>query len=133
MIRGSFIYAALLLATAASAADPPVPVRAQTPPPTVRKPLDLRIGDVRRYMTPDEFRANVTGARDEERNTVVVQARVPLLPMKSEQPVPGGIMSLWYAATNPTQAWRIFLPDPKQGPIGPPDSKVPPPEFRWGP
>jgi hypothetical protein len=132
MIRGSSICAALGLCVAATAAEPPA-ARAPAAPAAVRKPLDLRIGDVRRYMTPDEYQANVTGAREEDRNTVVVEARVPLLPMKSEQPVPGGLPSLWYAVTNPTQAWRILLPDPKQGPIGPPDSKVPPPEFRWGP
>jgi hypothetical protein len=95
------------------------------------RPLDLRIGDVRKYMTPEEFRANLIG-REEERNTVVVQAQAPLLPMKSEQPVPVAIMAPFWALANPTQAWRIFVPDLKRPPAGKPDP-VPPPVFRWGP
>jgi hypothetical protein len=83
-------------------------------------------------MTPEEFRAALQ-APDEDRNTVIVEARVPQLPMAFEKPVPGGVLSLWHAATNPSQAWRIFLPNPDQPAIGPLDSKVPPPVFRWGP
>jgi hypothetical protein len=121
----------LMLSAVAQAAEPPA---AATPAAAARptRPLDLRIGDVRKYMTPEEFRANVMGAREEDSNTVVVTANAPLLPMKSEQPIPGGIMAPFWALANPTQAWRLLVPDLKR----PPDEKpnpVPPPIFRWGP
>jgi hypothetical protein len=111
-----------VMCSAASAADPA----------PVRPPLDLRIGDVREYMTPEEFRANVSGTREQERNTVVVRAEAPLLPMKSERPVPVAILAPFWALAHPTQAWRILVPDLKRPPAGKPDP-VPPPVFRWGP
>jgi hypothetical protein len=130
----------VLLAGAAQAAEP-VPAAAPakaapsaTPAPAApeRKPLDLRIRDIRNYMTPDEFRALLTG-REEERNTVVVQANVPLVPMKSALDVPGGIIAPFWALANPHKAWRLFLPDPRVNiqEIPPAEVKVPPP-FRAG-
>ena len=56
--------------------------------------------------------------------------------MKSEQPVPGGIIAPFWAIAHPLRSWRIFVPDiahaPKDEPREPAD-KVPPPIFRWGP
>lgn len=146
MKRGILIGGAFLICTSAQAVEPAVepsaaPVTdsaAQQPPnPSAAQPLpktlNLRIGDIRRYMTPEEFRSLLAG-REEDRNTVVVQANVPLLPVKSEQPIPSGLplLPLWWAVTNPTQSWRILLPDLNAPPPGPPD-KIPPPIFRWGP
>jgi hypothetical protein len=104
----------------------PAPVTA--PVRTERKTLDLRVGDVRKYMTPDEFRA-LLDSRDFERNTIVVQAEVPLLPMKTELDVPGGLFAPFWALAHPTQAWRIFLPDARVNikDIPPSEIKVPPP------
>jgi hypothetical protein len=126
---------------------PPAPVSAAVPAPTpAKKPvpipaakpaksLDLRVGDVRSYMMPDEY-AQALGAPDADKNTVVVEAKRELLPMKSEQPVPGGIIAPFWALAHPLQSWRIFVPDvshaPKDEPREPVD-KVPPPIFRWGP
>jgi hypothetical protein len=129
----------VMLAAAAQAAEPPpanspkessAPKAAAAPPE--RKPLDLRIRDIRNYMTPDEFRALLTG-REEDRNTVVVQANVPLLPMKSEHDIPGGILTPFWALANPHRAWRLLLPDPRVNikEIPPAEVKVPPP-FRAG-
>jgi len=143
------VYLSLVMCAAAGAAEPPAVTRAADNPPAevaapvnapptqssaVRKPLDLRIGDIRNYMTPDEFRALLTG-REEERNTVVVEANVPLLPVKTEQPIPSGLplLPLWWAATHPTQSWRILVPDINAPRDGPTLDKVPPPIFRWGP
>ena len=55
--------------------------------------------------------------------------------MRSELDVPGGLMAPFWALAHPTQAWRLFLPDTRVDitKIPPPDSKVPPPVFRWGP
>jgi hypothetical protein len=99
---------------------------APTPTPTRR--LDLRIGDVRNYMTPEEYRALITG-REEDRNTIVVQADAPLVPMKDERDVPGGIIAPFWALAHPTKAWRLFLPDPRVNikDIPPPETKVPRP------
>jgi hypothetical protein len=65
----------------------------------------------------------------------VVQANAPLLPMKSEQPIPSGmpLLPLWWAVTHPSQSWRILVPDVNAPPDGPPVDKIPPPIFRWGP
>jgi hypothetical protein len=97
-----------------------------------RKPLDLRLGDIRRYITPEDYRV-LMGAPAMEANTVIVQADAPLLPAKSSQPIPGGIMAPFWALAHPTQAWRLLVPDLKRPPDGPTEDKVPPPVFRWGP
>jgi hypothetical protein len=133
LTAGAFLicFSAHAAEPAASGAEKP-PARSQPEP--LPKVLDLRIGDVRKYMTPEEFRSLLAG-REEERNTVVVQANVPLLPVKSEQPIPSGmpLLPLWWAVMNPTQSWRILVPDINAPPPGPPIDKVPPPIFRWGP
>jgi hypothetical protein len=104
------------------------------PHPT--KPLDLRIGDVRKYMMPNEFNAALS-APDADSDTVVVEAHREQLPMKFEKPVPGGIIAPFWALAHPLQSWRILVPDlnmkhVEEGPRDPAD-KVPPPIFRWGP
>lgn len=100
--------------------SPAAEVPSQTEP---RKLLNLRIGDVRKYMTPEEYEALINPQAD-ERNTVIVKADAPLVPMKSKLDVPGGIMGPFWALANPSQAWRIFLPIPnfKDGPT---ENKVP--------
>ncbi|HEY6125150.1 MAG TPA: hypothetical protein VIV63_10895 [Steroidobacteraceae bacterium] len=96
------------------------------------KPLDLRIGNVTRYMMPSEYRAAL-GAPDMEKNTVVVEAKRELLPVEYEEPIPTWPLGpLWWGLKNPSQSWRIFLPDINAPEDGPPDV-VPPPIFRWGP
>ena len=91
----------------AAAPAPAVP----NPKPALQKPLDLRIGDVRKYMMPNEFRAALD-APDAEKNTVVVEAKRELLPVEYEKPIPRGPLGpLFWALKHPTQSWRIFLPD----------------------
>ena len=102
------------------------------PKPEIKKPLDLRIGDVRKYMMPNEFR-EALAAPDADKNTVVVEAKRELLPVKYEEPIPiWPLGPLYWALKNPANSWRILLPDINRGPAGPPDV-VPPPVFRWGP
>jgi hypothetical protein len=128
------VYLVLVAAASSQAAEPaPAADAVQNPSATAsRKPLDLRLGDIRRYISPEDYRA-LMGAPAMEANTVVVQADAPLLPLKSEQPIPGGIMAPFWALAHPTQAWRLLVPDLRRPPDGPPESKVPPPVFRWGP
>jgi hypothetical protein len=135
MRRRTSLLWTLLICAAAESAEP-VPQQSQATPakpaPALAKPpLDLRIGDIRKYMTPEEFRAAVNVS--DEPNTVIVEANRPLLPMKFEEPVPGGIIAPFWALAHPTQAWRIFVPDLKAPPTREPADKIPPPVFRWGP
>jgi hypothetical protein len=105
------------------------PVAPATPSPA--KPLDLRIGDVRKYMMPHEFQSALR-TPDADSNTVVVEGQRELAPMKQVEDVPMGLASLWYAAKDPKNAWRLLAPTVtfKDGPTY---DKVPPPVFRWGP
>jgi hypothetical protein len=103
--------------------------------PLTRKPLDLRVGDIRTYMMPNEYHA-VLGAPDADANTVVVEGKRELLPVEYEKPIPmGPLVPLWWGLTHPASSWRIFLPDINRPPEGPrePEDKIPPPIFRWGP
>ena len=129
MKNGLGMSFALLLSVAAEAADPPKPAVTR---PVASKPLDLRIGDIRKYMTPKEYLAAIN-APDADKTDIVVEGARKTPKLRSEQPVPGGLGSLWYAATNPLQSWRIFLPDVNAPAAGPVYDVVPPPVFRWGP
>ncbi len=142
---------ALSLAGTVLAAEPDAPVATVAPPPAPkpaaaadtalstpaasvpRKPLDLRIGHIRNYMMPNEYLAAMRPP-DPERDTVVVEGQRLLVPMKFEQPIPAGFppATLWWALRNPSQSWRVLLPDLNAPAAGPPDV-VPPPVFRWGP
>jgi hypothetical protein len=109
-----------------TATKPAAPV---TPP--AAKPLDLRVGDVRKYMMPRQFQTAL-GAPDADTNTVVVEGQREVVPMRMVEDVPMGLGSLWYAAKDPKNAWRLLAPAVtfKDGPTW---DKVPPPVFRWGP
>lgn len=113
-------------------AAPATPVKAAKPAPApAQKPLDLRVGSVRNYMMPNEFKEAIQ-APDADKNTVVVEGERILPPLKSQQPVPNGLFAPFWALGNPLQAWRVFVPDANRAPPGPPEV-VPPPVFRWGP
>jgi hypothetical protein len=136
------IAVTLLFSAAANAADPPAPppdvkraaTAAATPAATTepaRAPLKLQIGDVRKYMMPNEYRAAIN-APDAERTTIVVEGERPVAPLQSELPLPSGLAAYYTLFRHPTKAWRLLLPDPNGVPAGPPDV-VPQREFRWGP
>lgn len=133
----SAIAFVLMLGGVTFAADPPSATTTPTKPAKVAttkpapKPLDLRVGDVRNYMMPNDFKEAIQ-APDPEKNTVVVEGERVLLPLKSQQPVPNQLIAPFWALANPLQAWRVFVPDPNRAPPGPPEV-VPPPIFRWGP
>ena len=113
-----------------NAAKPAARPAAQTPVPAA-KPLDLRVGDVRKYMMPRDFQA-VLRAPDADANTVIVEGQREVVPMRMVEDVPMGLASLWYSAKDPKNAWRLLAPTVtfKDGPTV---DKVPPPIFRWGP
>ena len=79
------IAVALLISSVAQAAEPPAsatplpkpiaaPAAAQT-----RVPLKLGIGDIRKYMMPNEFRAAVA-LSEAERNAIIVEGDMPAAP-----------------------------------------------------
>ena len=141
MIRRVGLGVALAACAVAEAAEPTVaapPAKAASAPavpkpkPALQQPLDLRIGDVRKYMMPNEFREAI-GAPDADKNTVVVEGRRELLPVQYEKPIPTGpLVPLFWGLMHPASSWRIFLPDINAPAQGKPDA-VPPPVFRWGP
>jgi len=128
---------ALLLLAASVQAEPPQrnsaaprPGAPAKPGTTSVAPLKLQVGDVRKYMMPSEYNMAV-GAPDAEKTTIVVEGQ-RVLPVKSTDPVAPGIIAPFWAVAHPTQAWRIFVPDPNAPAAAKPDV-VPKPEFRWGP
>lgn len=140
------IAVALLVSVAARSAEPPAaakkpvkpvpaaaapaPARTATPVAT-HAPLKLQVGDVRKYMMPNEF-IDVLSAADAEKTTIIVQGDRPIPRLKSEQPLPEGLGAVYSLFRHPDTAWRLFLPDPNGVAAGPP-SPVPDREFRWGP
>ena len=137
----------LMLCAAAGAAEPaaakppgaeaprPAPATSTQQPNTTSKTrtLDLRIGDVRKYMMPNEYRSTMN-MPDADKTTVIVQGERQVAPLQSELAQPVGLGAVYSLFRHPTSAWRLFVPDtsayaPKPGP---PDV-VPPREFRWGP
>ncbi|HTU65863.1 MAG TPA: hypothetical protein VMF52_07935 [Steroidobacteraceae bacterium] len=146
MIRVTGLVLALVGCAVVSAAEPPRTAAAgpaprpttaaakpapATPTTTASQPLDLRIGDIRKYMMPRDFQTALRTA-DADANTVVVEGQREVAPMRMVEDVPMGLGSLWYAAKDPKNAWRLLAPTVtfKDGPTW---NKVPPPEFRWGP
>jgi hypothetical protein len=147
-MKAGIACALTLMLCAAAEADEPAPVqapKAQAPQPgpeatapqrnpASRPPaLDLRIGDVRKYMMPNEYRAALN-MPDADKTTVIVQGERAAAPLQSERPQPVGLGAVYSLFRHPTSAWRLFVPDmsayaPQPGP---PDV-VPPREFRWGP
>jgi len=98
---------------------------------TTRAPLNLQVGDIRKYMMPNEYRAAINGP-DSDNADIVVQGERPAPPLKSTQPIPLGIATPFWMLAHPLKAWRALLPDPNAPPPGPPNV-VPEREFRWGP
>jgi len=129
--------ALLLAASVGLAADPPAPnAKADKPAQTpamqpARAPLNLRVGDIRKYMMPNEYRASVN-ATDADKAEIVVEGERAPPPLKSEQPLPGGLAAYYSLFRHPTTAWRLFLPDPRAPGAGRPNV-VPEREVRLGP
>jgi hypothetical protein len=129
-ISAGFVLA--LGAALANAADAPAPAsapvaekpaEAAVPAPAAkpaRAPLKLRTGDVRKYMMPNEFQAAVD-APDPDKTTIIVEGERQAPPLKSEQPMPTGLGAVYSLFRHPTSAWRLFLPDLRAAPPGPPD------------
>jgi hypothetical protein len=105
-------------ATVPPATSAPVSAAAVGPvaaPDTVRprRPLDLRLGDLRRYFTPEELQSPLPDLIADE---VLVEGVGASDERASGPPIPVGLVAPYWAATHPLSAWRIFLPDPNAVP-----------------
>jgi hypothetical protein len=109
LLRNSLISLAFAVAIPATwAADSlnfRVPMQAASAPPVPRL-LDLKSPDIHDVMTADEIAAAMPSDESEinEPDTVQVRTEVPA------PYVPGGFEALYWAATHPTDSWRILTP-----------------------
>ena len=91
--------------------------------------LDLRPGDLRRHVPREQLVAPWTTELDE----VVIRPRRQPPDLPERRAVPQGLGGLFFAATRPTQAWRLLVPDPN-APSVPPrsadDPREPPGAYR---
>ena len=126
----------VLCSLSAGVAAPPLadPAAARSPSPpasasaTSSAParLDLRPGDLRRFVSAEELYAPWTLELDE----VVIRPRREPPDLPERRAVPQGLGGLWWAAQRPTQAWRLLVPDPNASTAVPPrspDDPQPPP------
>lgn len=89
-------------ATASGHAPSPAPADRTRP-----APLDLRIGDIRRYVPAEILDTPI----EEDFEEIIVNGQRPE-PLPERRAVPQGLGALIYGVTNPLQAWRILAPDP---------------------
>lgn len=81
--------------------------------------LDLRKGDLRRFIPPEQLNEPWTAELDE----IVVQSRRRTPPdIPENRAVPSGLGGLVWAAQQPTEAWRLLVPDPRAPEAGPPNN-----------
>jgi len=116
------------VAKPAAAAAKPVakpaakPVAVPVLPPT---PLKLTVGNVRKYMMPNQYQAEITAS---DNDAIIVEGERSAPPLKSTQPQPTGLGAVYSLFAHPGSAWRLFLPDPNGVAQGPPDP-VPPHQY----
>jgi hypothetical protein len=110
---------------AAQAAAPAADGATASPAATAPARLDLRPGDLRRFVPAETLYAPWTLELDE----VVIRPRREPPDLPERRAVPQGLGGLWWAAQRPTQAWRLFVPDPNAAAVLPrsPDDPQPPP------
>ncbi len=126
-------YASLALAGWAVLSMPGL-AEAQTSPLTPPRPagapsLDLRVGDIRSFLPPAQWAEPLPADIDE----VIVRSRKKEPDIPERKTVPQGLGGLFWAATRPTEAWRLLVPDPNQPPIptrSSDDPKEPPGAYR---
>lgn len=97
----------------------------ETPLAAPARRLDLRVGDMRRHVPRQDLLAPWTSELDE----VVIRPRRQPPDLPERRAVPQGLGGLFWAASNPLQSWRLFVPDPNAPPVqarSPDDPREPP-------
>lgn len=77
-------------------------------PVSAAKPLDLRLGELRSFLAPREWFTALPADIDE----VIVRGRRRPGEIPERKQVPAGLGGLFWGARNPTEAWRLLVPDP---------------------
>ena len=113
-LQAMLLVAALFCGTAV-AAEPPAK-------------LDLRLGDLRRYVDPADLYVPLPRDLDE----IIIRSRPLPADIPEQRILPKGLNGLWWGANNPTQAWRLLAPDPNEvsRPRSPDDPQPPPGAYR---
>lgn len=114
------VFAAGVAPAAAEERSPLAPQRSVAAPK-----LDLRVGDVRRLLPPTDWAQPLPADLDE----IIIRSRKTEPDIAERKAVPQGLGGLFWAATRPTEAWRLLVPDPNQPPVPPrsgDDPKEPP-------
>ena len=75
--------------------------------PAQPAPLDLKIGDISRYVDPDILATPIPENLEE----IIVRGQRPE-PLPEQRVIPQGLGALQYSLQHPLQAWRILAPDP---------------------
>ncbi|MEA3151249.1 MAG: hypothetical protein QOD56_2188 [Gammaproteobacteria bacterium] len=97
----------LLAACAALGNDP-----AAAAPALLLKPLDLRPPELQSILSADSPQT-ITPTDAEDTPAFVIVGAPVMLDMRSDTHVPQtGFGALYWALRTPTQAWRIFFPEP---------------------
>lgn len=73
-------------------------------------PLDLRLGDIRKFVPTEELDTPLDAAIDE----VVVRSSRVRSRLPERMPIPRGVGGLGWLLDHPTQFWRLFVPDPNR-------------------
>ena len=123
---GAVLMIAVLVGRAGVAAAPEADSGAAAAMPPR---LDLRTGDLRRHVPRQDLTAPWTSALDE----VVIRPRREPPDLPERRAVPQGLGGLFWAARNPGQTWRLFVPDPNATPVparSPDDPREPPGAYR---
>jgi hypothetical protein len=104
------VVSAVLFAAPDAMADPAPTQLRQAVAATSRRaaPLDLQLGDIRRFIPAEELDVPLDQAVDE----VVVRSRRVREALPEQMPIPRGVDGFGWLLRNPTQIWRLFVPDP---------------------
>jgi hypothetical protein len=86
--------------------------------PGPSRPLDLRLGDLRRYFTPAELQSPLPDMIGDE---VIVEGGRSTGSEPVQGPIPVGLVAPFWALSHPLSAWRVVLPDPNALPVPRPE------------
>ena len=102
----------MLVSVVVSAVSLGAPLGVAEPAETrrVTPPLDLRLGDIRKFIPTEELDAPLDAAIDE----VVVRSPRVRSRLPERMPIPRGVGGLGWLLDHPTQFWRLFVPDPNR-------------------
>ena len=102
----------MLVSVVVSAVSLGAPLAVSEPAATRRiaPPLDLRLGDIRKFVPTEELDTPLDAAIDE----VVVRSPRVRSRLPERMPIPRGVGGLGWLLDHPMQFWRLFVPDPNR-------------------